>query len=406
VTPAITVAERRARVIARHHLAGDAPDVDTAVDDLVAMHATDPATPHLGVAVRTGDGTDVTGRAGDPMLGDHGLADALFERRVLWRRHAMRRTLFVIPAHHAGTVHAAVGRDVAANERRKLETQVTADRLPREARRLLAEAESTLLEVLGEDEWSTRELVARFPVLATSIPVGSGAWASRAPLGARLLLVLAAEARVVRTRPSGSWRSSQYRWMRADAWFADPADEICGADGRAALASRYLARYGPATLADLRWWTGWTLTHARDALREIDAVAVHLEGIDEPGYVLPDDGDGPGIDDVPWAVVLLPALDSTPMGWTDRAWYLGAHAPELFDRNGNVGPTVWAGGRIVGGWGQRADGTVVAHLLEPVPADVADQVDVRVAAMQAWLGDTVVLPRFRTPLERAIDTSG
>jgi hypothetical protein len=403
VTPTITAAERRARVVARHHLAGDAPDVDTAVDDLVAMHASDPATPHLGVAVRTGDGTDA---AGDPMLGDRGLADALFERRVLWRRHAMRRTLFVIPAHRAGTVHAAVGREVALRERRKLEAWVAAERPMRAATRLLTEAESTMLAAFGDGEWATRELVARFPVLATSIPVGSGAWASRVSLGARLLLVLAAEGRLVRTRPAGSWRSSQYRWARADAWFADPPDDPPADEARTALAGRYLERFGPVTLADLRWWAGWTAAQARCALRDIDAVEVRLEGSDEPGFLLPGDRDGPGTQDVASSVALLPALDPTPMGWALRDWYVAGHAPELFDRNGNVGPTVWVDGRIVGGWGQRADGTVEARLLEPVSSELAERVDARVAAMQAWLGDTVVQPRFRTPLERAIHASG
>ncbi|WP_217998032.1 hypothetical protein [Nocardia paucivorans] len=29
-----------------------------------------------------------------------------------------------------------------------------------------------------------------------------------------------------------------------------------------------------------------------------------------------------------------------PMGWRSRDWYLGEYAPLLFDRNGNIGPSV------------------------------------------------------------------
>jgi hypothetical protein len=65
----------------------------------------------------------------------------------------------------------------------------------------------------------------------------------------------------------------------------------------------------------------------------------------------------------PW-VALLPSLDPTTMGWQQRTWYLGDHAPAVFDRNGNAGPTVWADGRIVGGWAQRRSGEVVFRLLE------------------------------------------
>ena len=54
----------------------------------------------------------------------------------------------------------------------------------------------------------------------------------------------------------------------------------------------------------------------------------------------------------PW-VALLPGLDSTVMGWKERAWFLGGHQHALFDVNGNAGPTVWCNGRIVGGWAHR-----------------------------------------------------
>ena len=90
------------------------------------------------------------------------------------------------------------------------------------------------------------------------------------------------------------------------------------------------------------------------------------------------------------------------MGWKERDWYLGPHAARLFDRNGNAGPTVWADGRIVGGWGQRADGVVEAELLEPVDATASRAVEREAAALTEWLAGTIVTPRFRTPLEKEI----
>ena len=49
----------------------------------------------------------------------------------------------------------------------------------------------------------------------------------------------------------------------------------------------------------------------------------------------------------PWAA-LLPALDSTTMGWFERGWYLGPHKAHLFETNGNARPTGWWDGRIAG----------------------------------------------------------
>ena len=118
------------------------------------------------------------------------------------------------------------------------------------------------------------------------------------------------------------------------------------------------------------------------------------------GLVLPDDLELTP-EPEPWAA-LLPALDPTVMGWADRGWYLGEHAPALFDRSGNAGPTVWWEGRVVGGWGQRPDGEVVVRLLEDVGADAAAAVEAETARLQEWLGGVRVTPRFRTPLEREL----
>lgn len=68
-----------------------------------------------------------------------------------------------------------------------------------------------------------------------------------------------------------------------------------------------------------------------------------------PGVALADDLD-PAPAPEPWAA-LLPALDPTPIGWQRREWFLGEHGPKLFDRTGNIGPSLRWDGRIVGGWG-------------------------------------------------------
>ena len=104
----------------------------------------------------------------------------------------------------------------------------------------------------------------------------------------------------------------------------------------------------------------------------------------------------------PW-VALLPALDPAPMGWQERAWYLGEHRASCFDRSGNIGPTVLADGRIVGGWAQRKPGgEVVVRLLEDVGAETERAVAEEAARLRAWIGDVRVTPRFRTPLEREL----
>ncbi|MCA9556470.1 MAG: winged helix DNA-binding domain-containing protein, partial [Myxococcales bacterium] len=80
----------------------------------------------------------------------------------------------------------------------------------------------------------------------------------------------------------------------------------------------------------------------------------------------------------------------------------GEHGDPLFDRNGNVGPTIWVDGRVVGGWAQRSDGEVVVRLLEDVGRSAKRAVEARAAELGAWLDGVVTTPRFRTPLEREL----
>lgn len=386
----VDTAERRARLASRHHLA-PAHHADCVVDvarDLVALHATEAATVHLSVAARM--------RAATVAATDR----ALYDDRTLVRLLGMRRTMFVVPVELVPVVHAACTRKIAATERTRLVQHIEQGGLAADGAAWLDRVgDLTVAALEARGEAFARELSADVPELASVIEVGSGSkWATASRLSNRVLSVLAAEERIVRGRPRGSWTSTQYRWAPMSAWLPAGEAPLDTAAGQAELARRWLASFGPGTLADLAWWTGWTKTATRAALAAVDAVEVDLDGM--PGYLLPDDVQpAPAVE--PWAA-LLPALDPTAMGWTARDWYLGDHRAALFDRSGNIGPTIWSDGRIVGGWAQRPEGTVVTRLLEDVGAQAAGTVDEAAAALEAWLGPNRVTPRFHTPLEREL----
>lgn len=399
-TRLVTVAERRARLGLRHRLDGGAADgepIDRLVDDLVVLHATDPATIYLAVAARSASATvDDVDRA-------------LFDDRVLLRTLAMRSTLFVPSIRLAPMIELSSSIGVAAAVRKRLEGFLTDTGIDDPAGWLAARA-ADVLDALDGGPMAAREMTAAVPDLGTRILMGRG---TKHPVEAgatsRVLGLMAVERQLVRGRPAGDWTGRQYTWHRRDRWWPDgPPDDpsLDEPSASAALLGRWLARFGPATAADMKWWTGWTMTKTRAALAELDTVEVDLDGdlAGQTGYLLVDDAD-PVESTGPWAA-LLPSLDPTAMGWKERAWYLGPHREPLFDRNGNIGPTVWVDGRIVGGWSQDPAGEVVVELLEDVGADHRRLIDAEVARTAAFVGQTVVRPSFPTPLQRRLSAGG
>jgi len=385
----ITVAERRARLAVRHHVAPGqrVATVLHAARDMVCLHASDPATVYVSARARMTDGTI------------EAVDRALYEERELVRMLAMRRTLFVIPVDDASMVHAAASLAVARTERRRTE-QLVASLGVRDVARWIRRAEADALAALdARGEATAREVAEDVPALRerTLINVGKK-YQAHLGMAGRILLQLAVDGRIVRARPRGSWISSQYRWSPIERWLGQPFDHVPVDEARAALVRRWLERFGPGTEADVRWWTGWSARVTRKALAGVAAMAVDLDGVE--GYVVADDLDPTPRPD-PW-VALLPALDPTTMGWQGRDWYLGAHRPVLFDSNGNAGPTIWVDGRIVGGWAVRPGGEVVTKLLEDVGRETERAVGAEAAELTGWYQAVHSVPRFPTPLYREL----
>jgi hypothetical protein len=393
----IDIAERRARLGVRHLLARPAKDAAAVARSLVALHATDPATVFLAIQARTST-VDIAA-----------IERALYEERSLIRMLGMRRTMFVLPVEEAAMLHASCGQAVAAQVRRRYIQLLTQAEVGDGA--FLADVEdATERALIKRGEATGAELSTDEPRLRTTISLAEDkSYGGPQNITSWVLLLLAADGRTVRGRPRGTWTSSQWRWSPVRTWLPDGLPELPAGVARAALVRQWLATFGPGTVADLKWWTGWTAGQVKQALTAIGPVEVDLDG--ETGLVLAEDVEAVKAPK-PW-VALLPGLDPTPMGWagpqpasgrSGRSWFLGEHGPALFDRNGNVGPTVWVDGRIVGGWAQRASGEVVFRLLEDVGTEATRKITTAAAALSTWIGPARITPRFRTPLERTLTT--
>jgi Winged helix DNA-binding domain len=392
LTITVSVAERRARLIERHRLAVAADSVVNAVDAIIALHGTDPTAVYLSAWARTGCA------AGD-------VDEAVYAERSLVRMLGMRRTMFVVTAGLVPVVQAACTDDVAKRLRRQLEKDLAVGGVgDGDPGRWLTDVGRGVLRVLHARDGggaSGAQLSEGEPRLRTQLSYAlDKSYGGTANITSRVLTLLGAEGHLVRGHRRGGWSSGQFEWFAASAWLGPPADDG-GPDGGAArveLARRWLRSFGPAPMSDLQWWGGWTGGQTKAALAALPAVEVELDG--QPGVALADDLEFPA--GLPAVASLLPALDPAPMGWQARDWFLGQHRAALFDRTGNIGPTVWWEGRVVGGWAQRSSGEIVLRLLEDIGADGAAAVSGQASRLEAWLGANRVTPRFRTPLEREL----
>lgn len=386
----IGVEQRRARLAKRHFLApgAQAASVAEAAAGMVGLHATDPATVFLSAVARMPKATVAS------------IERELYDARTVVRMLGMRRTMFVVPKDAVGTVDAACTRAIAKRERAGLVKLVEDAGIAKDGARWVKKVEADTLAALAKRGAAlASELSQDVPGLRQTVVYGAGSkWETVQTVSTRMITVLAADGGMIRGKPRGSWLSSQYRWYPPEAWLGAPIEDVPVDAARVELARRWLASFGPGTIEDLKWWTGWTLGDTRKALGELGAVEVGLDS--GTGFVVPGD-DAPVKAPTSW-VALLPGLDPTPMGWKEREWYLGPHAPALFDRSGNIGPTVWCDGRIVGGWTQRKDGAVVYRLLEDVGAPTASAIKKKAAQLEEWFGGAVVTTRFPSPLEREL----
>jgi hypothetical protein len=385
----IGVEERRARLGVRHRLAtARAKDPHEAACSLVALHGTDPASVFLAVAVRMCEPTISA------------IERAMYDERTLIRMLGMRRTVFTVPVELAGVIQAACTRSIAAKQR-KLYTELWREAaFTDNVEAWLADVEASTLRALAKRREATAtELTRDEPRLGQQMVVAQGKpYEALMSVSTRLLFLLAAEGHIMRGRPRGSWISSQYRWSPTEVWLPGGLPEIPTAHAQRELVAHWLRAFGPGTVADLRWWTGLTAGEINRALKALRTEDVDLDGVS--GVVLAEDVERVTAPE-PW-IALLPALDPTPMGWQARGWYLGEYAPMLFDRSGNVGPTIWSDGRIVGGWAQRKNGDIAFRLLKDLGSQKQQQVEAAAAEIRELIGSVRVTPRFRTPLEREL----
>ncbi|KUN87189.1 winged helix DNA-binding domain-containing protein [Streptomyces griseoruber] len=187
---------------------------------------------------------------------------------------------------------------------------------------------------------------------------------------------------------------------RASFVAAPPGPPLSGRtpepDSLRALILRYLAAFGPASVADIAQFALVQRAPVREALDTLDdGRLVRLTGTD--GSLLLDVPGAPRPPaDTPAPPRLLPMWDSILLAYADRSRVIPPEYRRLVTRvNGDVLPTLLVDGRVAGVWRPTAAG-VEASAFHPLPAEVWEALSAEarsLAALLAGRGDPDVYAR-------------
>lgn len=330
--PVLSSRARNRALLARQHLLARTrmPALEM-VEHLVGMQSQMPLPPYVGLWSRV---------AGfDPAE-----LSALIEDRQAVRTWLMRGTIHLCSARDAlalrPVLQPVIARGLRAGERRATLSGMAEkeiDALVRHGRKLLDAAPRTNADLapLLAERWPERDGGALAQVLHFQLPL-------------------------VHVPPRGLWKQSgQAAVTTATSWLDAPLGRSTNPE---ALVLRYLAAFGPASVADAQAWSGLTrLAPVFQKLRTRIAVFRSENGTEL--FDLPDAPRPP--EDTPAPARLVAEYDNVVLAHADRAHIVpDAYKGAMMSRNGIIPGTLLADGMVAGTWRvERGPSPVV--VLEP-----------------------------------------
>lgn len=165
----------------------------------------------------------------------------------------------------------------------------------------------------------------------------------------------------------GPWSFGLRPSFRAADTPAFPAGRTVDPEALRTLILRYLAGFGPASVADMAQFAMVQRTPLRQALRTLDGTIEQLQGPDDtPLFDLPAAPRPPA--DTPAPPRLMAMWDSILLAYADRSRVIPpAYRPLVIRTNGDVLPTLLVDGYVAGVWRPLANGieATAFHPLSP-----------------------------------------
>ncbi|MDM7999591.1 MAG: winged helix DNA-binding domain-containing protein [Dehalococcoidia bacterium] len=312
----------------RQHLAEDShiEDIAQITRDIYGLHATNATTPYLSLFARAKD------------FSRDKLDKELYVKKTLGKIRCIRKTVHILPRETIPVAFAATKSIVEPNSADFL--RITGGVTQEE----YETASQEILKILKGEGMSTALIKKR---LGSSLNISL------------IVNLMCDQGLLMRGCSEKGWKSNTHTYYAFSDYFPGmDLNSVDPAEAREITVRQYLAAYGPATVKDISWWSGFTMTEIRRILHVMarETVEVEIQGLAGSYVILAEDradlqrlrcSGQP-------AVNLLPALDPYLMGYKERGRYLDReHQEMVFDRSGNATSVILVNGRAAGIWDVR-----------------------------------------------------
>jgi len=320
-------------------------DFVLSVKGVVGLHASEFKTPFLSCFARSNN------------FKKESLYKELYQKRNLSKIKAMRNTLFIFHKDFVPTVFTALQGSVLKASAIYLEKYMNMFGVDK---KLYDKTSKEILNIVGKESMNAitikKNLRERVPDkrLWKRDRIIRGEKRHTGPDAAGYIIYsLCDQCKLARVGFQGM-SSNQQQYIRWDQWFSELKMKRDVVETRKELIEAYINSFGPVTLKDIVWWTGFNTTTVTGILQDIDVTYVEWDGMEKFEYFTTIKDLKKLKDHKPSkkkSVTLLPVLDMYTMGYKDRKRFIDSkHQKNLYDRSGNAYPSILYDNRIIGVW--------------------------------------------------------
>lgn len=359
MTSKITVQKINKFVMGKQRLTDEKVDeslVET-VRAVGGLHATGPMTPYLSLFARVDN------------FKQEQLDNELYVKRSLGKIRYVRTTLHVLPKDWIMTALTAVKSITETNSRAYAQFLGITDKQ-------YAETSKVILEVLKVQSGLTVMKIKK--ELNTTLNISP------------IVNLMCDQGLLIRGLSEKGRKSNLHTYYPLNEFFLDlESNKKDESEAKTEVIKWYLASFGPVSENDISWWTGFTRSQVKHAIKVLSNELTTFAASDIENQLMMLKEDQKKLDNTKTTgkqtTNLLPALDPYLMAFKDRERYLDLEFYNyIFDRGGNAVATILLDGKVIGVWDLELPFMKVLFFRE-VKAEITEEVYAKASNMGTFV---------------------